>query len=272
MSCSTPPLRNSRALEDGLAAVPGWGSTPQHDRVMPLGRAGPNASFRVTTAAGTWVLRVVNDADLARLLGVDPQREQTLQQCAAAAGIAPPLTAVDAAGHWQLRPWVEGRAWSVGDLEDARSRKRLAKLLQRLHQIVPPSPTPTLDTLAVVRNWCRHLGAIAPGNVLEDVRAALEKIDSSRRCPAIFHSDLHAGNVIDAGDRLWLIDWEYAHVGDPLCDLAALLASAPQLCMHSDELLQALGLAGRVAPDELDAWISIYRRINSLWQTLAWAS
>jgi thiamine kinase-like enzyme len=273
VSCPTPLLRDPRALEDGLAAVPGWGGEPQHDSVTPLGRAGPNASFRVTTAAGAWVLRIVHDADLARLLGVEPQRERALQQRAAEAGIAPAPLAADPAGRWQLRPWVEGRAWDARDFEDARSRKRLAQLLLRLHEVVPPAPAvATLDPLAVVRKWCVWLGAAAPPAAIDDIHAALTRIDSARRPTVIIHSDVHAGNVIDAGDRLWLIDWEYAHVGDPLCDVAAMIASAPQLGGHADEWLQALGLAGRVVPGELEAWTGIYRRINSLWQTLAWAS
>jgi thiamine kinase len=273
LSCPNPLLRDPRAFEDGLAAVPGWGRMPQLDRVTPLGRTGPNASFRVTSAAGSWVLRVVHDTDLASLLGVDPQREQALQQRAAVAGIAPALAAADPAGRWQLRPWIEGRAWSASDLEDARSRTRLAQLLLQLHLVVPPAPAvATLDPLAMVRSWCARLGDAAPPGALDDIRAALARIDSARRPVAIIHSDAHVGNVIDAGDRLWLIDWEYAHVGDPLADVAAMLASAPQLCSHSEELLQALGLAGRVVPGELEAWTRIYRRINSLWQTLAWAS
>ncbi len=273
MSCPTPSLRDPRAFEDGLAAVPDWGRAPLLDRVIPLGRAGPNASFRVMTAAGAWVLRVVHDVDLARLLGVDPQREQALQQCAAAAGIAPALVAADPDGRWQLRPWVEGRVWSANELEHPQSRGRLAHSLRDLHRIAPPADAVvTLDPLAVVRGWCERLGDAAPRGALDEIRAALTRIDSARRGTAIIHSDVHAGNVIDAGDRLWLIDWEYAHVGDPLCDVAALLASAPQLGARSEELLQGLGLAGCVAPGELEAWTRIYRRINSLWQSLAWAS
>jgi aminoglycoside phosphotransferase (APT) family kinase protein len=273
VSCPTPLLRDPRAFEDGLAAVPGWGHAPSVDSVTPLGRTGPSASFRVTTSAGAWMLRVVHDPDLARLLGVDPLREQRLQQCAAAAGIAPPLTAAGPAGRWQLRPWIDGRAWSVSDLDAAPARARLGSLLRRLHELPPPAPAvATLDPLAVARAWCQRLGEAASCDSLNEISGALARIDSTRRRVSIFHSDLHAGNVIDAGDRLWLIDWEYAHVGDPLCDVAALLASAPQLRSHAAELLQALRLADCVAPGELEAWVVIYRRINSLWQRLAWAS
>ena len=36
------------------------------------------------------------------------------------------------------------------------------------------------------------------------------------------HNDLLAGNFIDDGRRLWLIDWDYAGFNSPLFDLANL--------------------------------------------------
>jgi len=38
--------------------------------------------------------------------------------------------------------------------------------------------------------------------------------------PVLCHSDLHTLNLIDRGDSLLLLDWEYAHASDPLWDLA----------------------------------------------------
>ncbi len=34
------------------------------------------------------------------------------------------------------------------------------------------------------------------------------------------HNDLLAANFIRGGDRLWIVDWEYAGMGDPAFDLA----------------------------------------------------
>ena len=41
------------------------------------------------------------------------------------------------------------------------------------------------------------------------------------------HSDLHHGNVLTA-DRIYFIDWEYAQLGDPLLDLACVMAYYPR--------------------------------------------
>src|SRR5258708_2769365 len=38
--------------------------------------------------------------------------------------------------------------------------------------------------------------------------------------PVVCHSDLHTLNLVDRGNSLVLLDWEYAHAADPLWDLA----------------------------------------------------
>ena len=40
------------------------------------------------------------------------------------------------------------------------------------------------------------------------------------------HNDLLPANLIDDGQRLWLVDWEYAGAGHPLFDLANASANA----------------------------------------------
>ncbi|MCH7487301.1 MAG: phosphotransferase, partial [Proteobacteria bacterium] len=39
------------------------------------------------------------------------------------------------------------------------------------------------------------------------------------------HNDLLAANFIDAGKRLWIVDWDYAGFGSPLFDLANLASN-----------------------------------------------
>lgn len=40
---------------------------------------------------------------------------------------------------------------------------------------------------------------------------------------ALCHHDVHLGNLVEQGDRLFLIDWEYAAISDPALDLALFL-------------------------------------------------
>ena len=64
------------------------------------------------------------------------------------------------------------------------------------------------------------------------------------------HNDMLAANVIDDGDRLWLLDWEYAGFNGPLFDLAN-LASNNDFGPATEESLLSEYFA---APPNLDMW------------------
>ncbi|HNS27288.1 MAG TPA: phosphotransferase [Steroidobacteraceae bacterium] len=83
------------------------------------------------------------------------------------------------------------------------------------------------------------------------------------RSATLVHCDLHGSNLIE-GDRLWLIDWEYAALADPLQDVASVLAYYPHAGRHSGRLLGALGLAG-VTPRELLAAVWMFQLLVFLW-------
>jgi 5-methylthioribose kinase len=48
-----------------------------------------------------------------------------------------------------------------------------------------------------------------------------EDLLTDRRC--LVHGDFSPKNVLVGGRRLWVLDWEVAHVGNPVFDLAYLL-------------------------------------------------
>jgi thiamine kinase-like enzyme len=60
------------------------------------------------------------------------------------------------------------------------------------------------------------------------------------------HNDLLPANILDDGNELWLVDWEYAGIGNPLFDLAGVSSNA----RLSDEAEAALleAYAGPVDP------------------------
>ena len=62
---------------------------------------------------------------------------------------------------------------------------------------------------------------------------------SFEACPC--HNDLLAANFIHGGERLWLVDWEYAGMGDPAFDLANFAVNNGLDEAGDDELLGAYG-------------------------------
>jgi thiamine kinase-like enzyme len=49
--------------------------------------------------------------------------------------------------------------------------------------------------------------------------------------PTLCHNDMMPGNLIDDGDRLWVIDWEYAGIGQPWFDVAGIASN----CRFDDD-------------------------------------
>jgi len=94
---------------------------------------------------------------------------------------------------------------------------------------------------------------------------AMSRAASSQRAPSIVHCDLHHGNVITA-DRVYFIDWEYAQVGDPLFDLACVMAYYPRAMAHGALLLEASGLADVGAtPAMLAELTNVFTLLTYLW-------
>jgi thiamine kinase-like enzyme len=101
---------------------------------------------------------------------------------------------------------------------------------------------------------------------MERAERSLAVCASESRRKALFHSDLHHSNLIERADgRLFLLDWEYAAVGDPLFDPACVLAYYPQATPHAQDLLAAAGLANRAAPAMLEHATWLYVLLAFLW-------
>jgi thiamine kinase-like enzyme len=120
--------------------------------------------------------------------------------------------------------------------EDARRDiGRIVELLSRFHrEMSAPIGEYALDVFEVNRGYIRALGADEWTDLNE--RLAAIQID----LPAVFaHHDLLAGNILDDGKRLWLIDFEYSGRGSAMFDLANLSSNARFSAEESAELLRA---------------------------------
>ena len=78
----------------------------------------------------------------------------------------------------------------------------------------------------------RRLGAHLPANIeqmLETTRRLSHTI--APYMPTLCHNDMLPANILDDGGRIWIVDWEYAGIGNPLFDLAGVSAN----CGYSPE-------------------------------------
>ena len=253
-------------LAEALARVPGHEDTA---RVAALAGGTVNRSFVVETPAGRYFLRLHEDVGLA--LGADHGREAQLQAAAAAAGLAPPLVYADPGHRFAISEFLAGRVWNPADFADPAQLRKLGATLRRVHQVLPPV-APPFDLSALLEGFVGRIALAEPAEhpalegLLERAAASARATGSENREKTLFHSDPHHSNLIELeAGHLQLVDWEYAAVGDPLFDLACVLAYYPAAAAHGALFLEAAGLKGRATGAMLGHAAWLYTLLGYLW-------
>jgi aminoglycoside phosphotransferase (APT) family kinase protein len=265
-------LARSRATdlipEDVLAHVPGYARGGLTARAARLYGGTVNASFRVDTSAGRFVVRL-HDA-MAQTLGANHEREARLHAAAAAAGLAPALVHVDPEHRFMVMEFVPGPVWSAQDFGRPDRLMRLGAALYSLHAVVPPAVAP-FDIPAVLASHHERLAAAASederrwfAQLMRRADEALAESGTAGRAKVLVHNDLYHSNLIGA-ERLYLLDWEYAAVSDPVFDLACVLAYYPQATAYADTLLEASRLAPVATPEMLRHATWLFILLSYFW-------
>jgi thiamine kinase-like enzyme len=183
------------------------------ESVEVLGGGITNHNFKVVARGEAYVLRI-GGADTG-LLGIDRRIEHAASLAAADLGIGPDVVAfVEPEGHLVTR-FVGG---AVGEVDIAEA----ARMLRRLHG-APPIPG-RFDSFRVVEEYAelaRARGVRLPP-AFARAHAVSEAIEErlGPRPLAPCHNDLLPANFISGEGRTWIVDWEYAGMGDPAFDLA----------------------------------------------------
>jgi thiamine kinase-like enzyme len=205
--------------------------------VEPLHGGLSNENFLVRDAAGRHVVRFGRDYPFHH---VSREREVMTARAAHEAGFAPELE-YSAPGVMVSRH-LGARTYGEADVRD--NLERVAHLVRDFHRTMPSrisGPGFMFWVFHVIRDYARTLEA---GN--SRMRAELPRYvglaDALERTqvplPIVFgHNDLLPANFLDDGDRLWLIDFEYAGFSTAMFDLAGLSSNAGFDDRQSAELL-----------------------------------
>jgi Ser/Thr protein kinase RdoA (MazF antagonist) len=99
--------------------------------------------------------------------------------------------------------------------------RRVADTLRQLHQLTQgwpqrPGWRSSADLLQADTGTRINLGAM-PSEAVARCRAAWARLSGHQSC--VVHGDPNPGNVRMTADQVALIDWDEAHVDDPLLDL-----------------------------------------------------
>ena len=220
----------------GTIAAQLWpGQSPRIDR---LGGGITNHNFRVDVGEESYVLRIGGKDT--QLLGIDRRAEHAAACAAAAAGVGPEVIAfVEREGALVTR-FIDGRPISRDEMRRPDAIAAVAEALARFHSAT--ALPARFDSFRVVEAYAaaveRH-GAKVPAAYDEAHRLAvrIERIRGPQP-PRPCHNDLLNANFIREADRIWIVDWEYAGMGDVFFDLANFAVNHELEAEHEDELLR----------------------------------
>ena len=220
------------------AGLPLWTGKVEPE---PLAGGITNLNFVVRDAGRRYLVRIGGDIPEHNIVR---RFELAAARAAHAAGLAP------AVRHWEegalVLDFIDGRTFAAEDVRDPANLDRLAALLRRCHREVPRhyrGLAPIFWVFQVLRDYAHALRE-AGSRYRDDLpclAAAAERLEAAVGPVEIVfgHNDLLPANLIDDGDRLWLVDWEYAGFNSELFDLGGLASNAGMSEAEREALLAA---------------------------------
>jgi len=192
-------------------------------RVTPIEGGLSNRAWRLEAGGERWFVRLGHPQ--AARLGVDRRSECAVLRAVAAAGLAPGVHVCEPAEGLLVTRFIEGRTWNAADAHLPGNLRRVADCLRQLHELPVPDGIHAVDYARQAGRLAADLPASdATGTKLTELAAAaFARIGDGGHATTLCHNDLHHLNVLDDGDQLWLVDWEYGGRGNPLFDVASFL-------------------------------------------------
>lgn len=219
--------------------------------LTPLTGGITNRNFHVTVAgaADQFVIRLAgNDT---HLLGISREVEHAATVAAAGVGVGPEVVAFIRPEGYLVTRFIVGAPVSLEDVHRPQVLRRIADSLRRIHggPAIPGLFVP-LRIVEAYRALAHARGVWIPAEY-DRARLVGRRIEAALLAAPIelrpCHNDLLNANFIDDGERIRIVDWEYAGMGDPFFDLGNFSVNhdltadedALLLAAYEDELLPA---------------------------------
>lgn len=262
-------------LQQILDDWPHWqlcSEAPTLDNIRPLPGGLTNHCYLLQLPAADFVLRV--EGHNARTLDINRAAELQVHHLVAAQGLTPAIRFRPQNGHYWIRDYVPGTALTNQQLK-LPLLLTMAKQLQQLHQLRPPAGIPPLSISDKAGHYWDSIAATDCGSgsaellaLRDPLQELLRGAPDNQRC--LCHMDPTAPNWIQTADnKLVLLDWEYAAIGHPLWDLAALLQGVELSADDEQFLLQAYGLkhyrGWEFAKTQMSYLTALWYRVQGLW-------
>ena len=265
MSGETEEIGRAR---QALAAVPGVGTIADTAEIKRLGGL-TNLVFSVVDGAQRLCLRLPGKGTEAY---INRANEEANARAAAAADVSPELVYFGADGVMLTRLLKDVVTMSPAAFRETPGAvPRAARAFRQLHERARPFQG-RFDLFQHMDNYqalLKQLGTALPEDYDQFVQEA-EVVRSALAAhpvpPKPCHCDPLCENFLDAGDRMWIVDWEYSGQNDPMWDLGDLSVEAGLGPKQEQELLECY-FGGPPTPFD-HGRLTIYKAMCDLLWTL----
>jgi thiamine kinase-like enzyme len=229
-----------------------------------------NLVFRIDTGKDRYVLRIPGEGTEAY---INREVEIHNARVAARAGVSAEVIHADSASGVMLCRHIDGIVTMTPE-EFARregAAARAGRALKQMHEW-PEAFEFRFELFSMIDEYLGILderkAELPPGyaDVVESaqpVRAALER-NPVQLAPC--HCDPLCENFLDSAERMWIVDWEYSGMNDPLWDLGDLSVEAGFTAAQDIELMRAY--CGREPGQAEVGRMVIYKALCDLLWTL----
>ncbi|MEE8145066.1 MAG: choline/ethanolamine kinase family protein [Kiloniellales bacterium] len=205
-----------------LRGVPGFGEIGAVARLGGL----TNLVYRAETDGTTVCLRVPGKGTEEY---IDREVEAVNARAAARAGVSPEVLHFDAATGLMVTRFLEGTETMTAEAFKTRpgAPGRAGRAFQQLHESGEAFAF-RFELFAMIDDYLKILSTkdvnLPEGyhDVVGEAKAVRAALDRNPVALAPCHCDPLCENLLDTGARMWIVDWEYSGMNDPMWDLGDL--------------------------------------------------
>lgn len=229
-----------------------------------------NLVFRVSNGERSWCLRIPGKGTEEY---IDRKVEARASRATSDAGVSPALLYADPESGVMVSDYLEGARTMTpeGFAQVVGAPGRAGEVFRKLHDSGATFDF-RFELFAMIDDYLKLLS----GKTVElpaGYHEALTQAESVRAALAVHplplapcHCDPLCENFLDLDGRMWLVDWEYSGMNDPLWDLGDLSVEAGFDVAQEEEMIQAY-FDGEPSPAERGR-IVIYKAMCDLLWTL----
>jgi thiamine kinase-like enzyme len=253
---------------EALRRIPGYENWAALKSVERLGGL-TNRVYGVWAEDGAIVLRLPGEGTEDY---IDRKVEAHNARAATRAGVSPELLYCNPETGVMLMRHVAGTTMTPARFRSTPGApKRAAQAFRKLHTSGEQFEF-RFELFAMIDGYLKILdqrGAVLPEDYHEVVAEAgpvREALQAHQVDLAPCHCDPLCENFIDTGTRMWIVDWEYSGMNDPLWDLGDLSVEAEFEAHHDMEMMEAY--CDGPVPDTVYGRMVIYKAMCDLLWTL----